>query len=79
MAAEPSSETTATGIVDTQLLGKPTTLAGEEGECNDWAFVMKSYLSCVAEHFMDAINACAFNSFCGEKDLQVELSPGVSR
>ena len=34
-------------LIDTKLLGKPPALEGRDGEYQDWAFVMRSYLGCV--------------------------------
>ncbi len=42
-------------LVDTELLGKPPVLEGEEGECQDWAFMMRSYLGCVNTKFRPAL------------------------
>jgi len=40
-------------IIDTKALGRPETFAGEEGQWDEWAFQMRSYLSCLHE---DAIS-----------------------
>ena len=42
-------------LVDTKLLGKPPVLEGKEGEYQDWAFVMRSYLGCVNTKFRPAL------------------------
>ena len=38
-------------LVDTRLLGKPTTLHGRDGEYTDWAFIMQSYLCCISTDY----------------------------
>ena len=43
-------------VLDTRLLGRPSTLTGDEGEYNDWAFVMKSYLACIDGKFIECLN-----------------------
>ena len=59
MAAErgdgSSQQTGLASVVDTRLLGKPPVLAGAEEEYNDWAYIMKSYLSCVAQEFTEIL------------------------
>ena len=42
-------------LVDTKLLGKPPALEGRDGEYQDWAFVMRSYLGCVNQGFRSAL------------------------
>ena len=42
-------------LVDTKLLGKPPALDGRDGECQDWAFVMRSYRGCVNQGFRSAL------------------------
>ena len=47
-----SQQTGLVFVFDTRLLGKPPVLAGGEEEYNDWAYIMKSYLSlyCAGVH-----------------------------
>ena len=50
-----SQQTGLASVIDTRLLGKPPVLAGTEEEYNDWAYIMKSYLSCTAQEFTDIL------------------------
>ena len=38
------------GRVDWKTLGRPPTFTGDEGEWNEWSFVMRSYLATVHAH-----------------------------
>jgi len=44
-------------IIDTKALGRPATFAGEEGEWDEWAFQMRSYLSCLHGEAITLITA----------------------
>ena len=52
-----SQQTGLAYVFDTRLLGKPPVLAGAEEEYNDWAYIMKSYLSCRAQEFTEIVEA----------------------
>ena len=44
-------------VFDTRLLGKPPVLSGAEEEYNDWTYIMKSYLSCIAQEYTEILGA----------------------
>ena len=50
-----SQQASLASVIDTRLLGKPPILAGAEAEYNDWAYIIKSYLSCSAQEFTEIL------------------------
>ena len=52
-----SQQTGLASVIDTRLLGKPPVLSGAEEEYNDWAYIMKSYLSCIAQEYTEILGA----------------------
>ena len=52
-----SQQTGPASVIGTRLLGKPTELSGAEEEYNDWACIMKSNLSCIAQEYTEILSA----------------------